>query len=113
MRKIPEQSAKFHPAEIKIRVFSGVLGKFQLGTEIATITADDLVVSALNKKLFRDLLHLRGQLFAIGLVVACGVASFVAMRSTYDSLLASQDEYYLSYRFADIFTGLKRAPPPV
>lgn len=66
--------------------------------------------SALNKKLFRDLLHLRGQIFAIALVVGCGVASFVAMRSTYDSLVATQNDYYLSYRFADVFTNLKRAP---
>ena len=64
----------------------------------------------LNKKLFRDLLHLRGQIFAIALVVACGVASFVSMRSTYDSLLATQNEYYAKYRFADVFTSLKRAP---
>jgi putative ABC transport system permease protein len=66
--------------------------------------------SSLNKKLFRDVVHLRGQIFAIALVVACGVASFVAMRSTYDSLLATQNEYYSTYRFADIFTNLKRAP---
>lgn len=69
--------------------------------------------SALNKKLFRDLLHLRGQIFAIALVVACGVASFVAMRSTYDSLVATQSDYYAAYRFADIFTNLKRAPQSV
>lgn len=69
--------------------------------------------SALNKKLFRDLLHLRGQIFAIAIVVACGVASFVAMRSTYDSLLASQNQYYSAYRFADVFTHLKRAPQSI
>jgi putative ABC transport system permease protein len=66
--------------------------------------------SSLNKKLVRDLIHLRGQIFAIVLVVACGVASFVSMRSTYDSLLATQNEYYSKYRFADVFTSLKRAP---
>lgn len=61
----------------------------------------------------RDLWHLRGQVFATALVVACGVASFVAMRSTYDSLLASRDEYYSVYRFAEVFAGLKRAPKSV
>lgn len=66
--------------------------------------------SSIRRKLFRDLWHLRGQIFAIALVVACGVASFVAMRSTYDSLLATQNEYYATYRFADVFTHLKRAP---
>lgn len=69
-----------------------------------------LKVTALQLKLLRDLWHLRGQVLAIALVVTCGVASFVAMRSTYDSLLATQNEYYAKYRFADIFTSLKRAP---
>lgn len=66
--------------------------------------------SPLQLKLLRDLWHLRGQILAIAMVVACGVASFVAMRSTYDSLLASQNEYYSQYRFADVFSNLKRAP---
>lgn len=69
--------------------------------------------SSLQRKLLRDLIHLRGQIFAIALVVACGVASFVAMRSTYDSLLATQNEYYSAYRFADIFVNLKRAPDSI
>lgn len=67
-------------------------------------------LSPLQRKLLRDLWHLRGQIFAIALVVACGVASFAAMRSTYDSLLATQNEYYSKYRFADVFSSLKRAP---
>jgi putative ABC transport system permease protein len=67
---------------------------------------------SLDRKLLRDLWHLRGQVFATALVVACGVASFVAMRSTYDSLLSSRDRYYTEYRFADIFANLKRAPEP-
>jgi putative ABC transport system permease protein len=65
---------------------------------------------ALNKKLLRDIIHLRGQVIATALVVACGVASFVAMRSTYNSLLATQQEYYTEYRFGDIFAHAKRAP---
>lgn len=65
---------------------------------------------ALFKKLFRDLVHLRGQITATALVVACGVASFVSMRSTYDSLLATQQDYYAEYRFGDIFAHLTRAP---
>lgn len=61
----------------------------------------------------RDLWHLRGQVLATALVVACGVASFVAMRSTYASLLASRDDYYSAYRFGDVFSSLKRAPDAV
>ncbi|HET6671526.1 MAG TPA: FtsX-like permease family protein [Pyrinomonadaceae bacterium] len=67
-------------------------------------------MATLDRKLIRDVIHLRGQIVAITLVVACGVASFVAMRSTYNSLLASRQSYYESYRFADVFVQLKRAP---
>lgn len=67
-------------------------------------------MTALNRKLVRDVAHLWGQVVAITLVVACGVASYIAMRSTYNSLLKSQQVYYQQYRFADIFAQLKRAP---
>src|SRR5512139_4034542 len=68
---------------------------------------------SLELKLVRDLWHLRGQVLATALVVACGVASFVAMRSTYDSLVESRDSYYSLYRFAVVFSSLKRAPDSV
>ena len=64
----------------------------------------------LQRKLVRDLVHMRGQAIAIALVVACGVASFVSMRSMYRSLLLSQQSYYAQYRFAEVFAELKRAP---
>jgi putative ABC transport system permease protein len=70
-------------------------------------------MTALDRKLIRDVAHLWGQIVAITLVVACGVASYIAMRSTYDSLLASQQVYYQTYRFADVFAQLKRAPNSV
>lgn len=60
--------------------------------------------------LLRDIWHLRGQLIATALVVMCGVASFVSMRCTYDSLRISQARYYQAYRFANVFAQLKRAP---
>ncbi len=65
---------------------------------------------ALQRKLWRDLWHLRGQAGAIGLVVACGVATVVTTRSAYDSLVISRAAYYAQYRFADVFASLKRAP---
>lgn len=68
---------------------------------------------ALLKKLIRDILHLRGQIVAMALVVACGVASFVSMRSTYDSLLKTQQNYYSEYRFGDVFVHVTRAPESV
>lgn len=67
-------------------------------------------MNALDKKLFRDLLHLRAQVFAIVLVVACGVASYVSLRNIYKSLPLTQEAYYLNYRFADVFVQVKRAP---
>ncbi|MBI4517452.1 MAG: FtsX-like permease family protein [Deltaproteobacteria bacterium] len=67
-------------------------------------------MSALDRKLLRDLRHLRGQLIAIAVVVMCGVATVVTTRTAYDSLLSSRAIYYAQYRFADIFAHLKRAP---
>lgn len=70
-------------------------------------------MKALDRKLFRDLLDLRGQVLTIALVVACGISSYVTMRTAYDSLLHSRDRYYTEQRFADVFASLKRAPRPV
>lgn len=67
-------------------------------------------MKALDQKLLRDILHWRGQIIAIALVVACGIASFVSMLSAYESLKISQATYYQDYRFADVFVQLKRAP---
>ena len=68
------------------------------------------MVSPLNRILMRDLWHLRGQVFAAALVVACGVMAQVSMRSAYISLQGAQTNYYNDYRFADVFAHLKRAP---
>lgn len=64
----------------------------------------------LDRKMIRDLLHMRAQVFAIVLVVACGVASFVSLRNIYKSLPITQEAYYSNYRFADLFVQVKRAP---
>jgi putative ABC transport system permease protein len=65
---------------------------------------------AINRKLFRDLWHVRSQALAIALVVAAGVSMFVLLLSTFDSLSLTQQSYYERYRFGDIFASLKRAP---
>ena len=65
---------------------------------------------ALDRKLLRDLWRMRAQLAAIGVVVACGVATVVTTRTAYTSLLESRAAYYAQYRFADAFVHLKRAP---
>jgi len=65
---------------------------------------------ALNLKLWRDLLRLRGQVATIALVVGCGVAGFVGAFSTHASLEASRDRYYRDAAFADVFGAVRRAP---
>lgn len=72
-----------------------------------------MAVSALDRKLGRDLLKMRGQVVAVGLIVACGVATFIAARTGYESMLASQSRYYREYGFADVFLSLKRAPDAI
>ncbi len=68
------------------------------------------MVSALDRKLFRDLRHLMGQIITIALVVACGIAAYVCMRTTWVSLAETRTAYYERYRFPDVFAALKHAP---
>ncbi len=70
-------------------------------------------IRMLDRKLLRDLWHLRGQMAAVAVVVACGVAVVVTTRTSYTSLLESRAVYYRQYRFADLFVSLKRAPESV
>lgn len=67
-------------------------------------------VSSLNRKLLRDIWHLRGQALAIAAVVAAGTAVFVMMNGVERSLERSREAYYESHRFADLFAPVKRAP---
>lgn len=70
-------------------------------------------MKTLNRKLIRDLYHLHGQVLALVAVIACGIASYVTMHSTYQSLLATQTTYYQNYRFSDLFAQMKRAPESI
>ncbi len=72
-----------------------------------------LPVSALNRKLLRDVWEMRSQAIAIALVMAAGVAMYVAYLSNFDSLRRTVDTYYQRQRFADVFASLKRAPERV
>jgi putative ABC transport system permease protein len=67
-------------------------------------------VSALNRKLARDLWSLKTQVLSIALVIACGIGGFIGSLSTYGSLVWSRDHYYGSARFAHVFATAKRAP---
>src|SRR5579859_1836928 len=68
---------------------------------------------ALDRKLLRDLSRMKVQAAAIALVVAAGVAMFVAMLATYRSLRVSEHHYYTQQRFAHVWAGLSRAPSSV
>lgn len=67
-------------------------------------------IHPLNRKLFRDLLAMKGQAFAIAMVVAAGVAVYVMYMATFSSLQRTEQAYYQRQRFADVFASLKRAP---
>jgi len=53
---------------------------------------------------------MKGQVFAITLVVMSGVATFVMFISTMDSLEYTRIKFYRDYNFADAFVHLRRAP---
>ncbi len=65
---------------------------------------------AIHRKLFRDLLLIKGQVIAIAMVIAVGVTMFIAYFSTFDSLRSTQQAYYERFRLAQVFANLKRAP---
>jgi putative ABC transport system permease protein len=67
-------------------------------------------ISALDRKLIRDLWHMRGQLITVALIVASGIATYVTMRGAYESVQRAQQEHYARYRFADVFAQLERGP---
>ncbi|NOZ66625.1 MAG: FtsX-like permease family protein [Alphaproteobacteria bacterium] len=69
-----------------------------------------LIIDAMNRKLMRDLWNIKGQMLAIVMVMACGIATFIMSFGVIDSLKLSRDIYYDRYQFADVFAQLKRAP---
>ncbi|MBM3820822.1 MAG: ABC transporter permease, partial [Acidimicrobiia bacterium] len=67
-------------------------------------------LTALDRKLVRDLWAMKSQAAAIALVVAAGVTMFVAYFSNFDSLQRTRTDFYRTARFADVFAGVTRAP---
>ncbi len=53
---------------------------------------------------------MKGQVFAITLVVMSGVATFIMFITTMHSLDFTRSKFYREYNFADVFVNLKRAP---
>ena len=67
-------------------------------------------LSALNRKLLRDLWEMKGQALAIASVIAAGVTMYVTYLSNFDSLQRTRAAYYESQRFAEVFASMTRAP---
>ncbi len=68
------------------------------------------MLGVLDRKLLRDMWHIRGLVVAIALVIGAGVATFVMSIGMVQSLDETRTAYYERYRFADIFGTVKRAP---
>ncbi len=60
------------------------------------------MVSALNRKLLRDLAARRGQLAAVAVTIFLGVALFAASYDAYQNLTASYDRLFVETHFADM-----------
>ena len=70
-------------------------------------------MKALDLKLLRDLWRMRGQAFAVALVLAAATATFVLSTGVHRSLVKTRDAYYERNSFADIFAEMTRAPRSV
>jgi len=68
------------------------------------------MIHPLDRKLLRDLGRMKGQVFAVSLVMACGLAMMIMTRSLILTLESTRDAYYQQYALADVFATLKRAP---
>jgi putative ABC transport system permease protein len=64
----------------------------------------------LDRKLLRDAWRMRGQVLAIGMVIASGVALLVMSLTSVEALEETAAAYYERYRFAGVFARVERAP---
>ncbi len=71
------------------------------------------MIDPLDKKLLRDLGRMKGQVLAVSLVMACGLAMMIMTRSLILTLESTREEFYQEYAMADVFATLKRAPNSV
>jgi putative ABC transport system permease protein len=68
------------------------------------------MISALDRKLLRDLRGMLGQAIMIALVVSAGIATWIESRTLLASLEVTRDRFYERHNFADVFAKAKRAP---
>lgn len=65
---------------------------------------------SLDRKLWRGLWRMRGQVLAIGLIMASGIGVLVMGLSTVEALDETARAYYERNRFGQVFARVKRAP---
>jgi len=64
----------------------------------------------LSRKAIRNLISLRAQTGATGILVMFGVASLVSTWSAYETLKSARDRYYQSHHLGDVFSEYKSVP---
>jgi len=67
-------------------------------------------MTPLDRKLVRDLGAMKGQVAAVALVMACGLAMMILSRSLMLSLSQKRDLYYAENQMGSVFADLRRAP---
>lgn len=67
-------------------------------------------MQALQRKLWRDLLAMKGQIVAIAAVIGAGVMVLFLSVTTLDMLQRAKLHFYQQSHFADVFVELTRAP---
>lgn len=72
-----------------------------------------MVMSVLNKKLWRNIISTRGQFLAVTAVVAVGIALYIAMTTAYANLDRAQKEFYRQDNFADYYFQTIKAPEEI
>ncbi len=67
-------------------------------------------MTALNRKLIKDILHNWHMLLAVSSIIAVGIGCFVGMMSAAQNLEYARSSYYSFCRLADFWIDLKKAP---
>lgn len=67
-------------------------------------------MTMLRRKLIRDLRRHKGQMSAIVLVLACGIATLAMSLGTMSGLRRATDDLYGDYGLADVFVGVSQVP---
>jgi putative ABC transport system permease protein len=71
------------------------------------------MITYLDRKLWRDIQRMIGQVLAVAVVMGCGLAMMIMARSLIHSLESTRRTYYEANRFAEVFVHLKRAPDSI